>query len=519
MKAVMYRAYGPPSVLHVSELEKPVPKPHEMLVRVYASTVTSGTVWLRRGDFPGSWLFTMMLRLMAGIFRPRRPVPGIEFAGVVEAVGDRVTRFRPGDAVYGTTTGLQQGSYAEYLCVPESWRGGVVAPKPGRLTFAEAAALPVGGMTALALLNRVGNLHGRTVLVYGASGSVGTYAVQLATYLGASVTGVCSTANVALVRSLGADEVLDYTQTDLTQLGRRFDVVVDAVGKLPTSCRNALLNPSGRLVSVLSITGERTHYLEKLHHLVEEGRLKPVIDSTYPLDQIVAAHDYVDSGRKKGNVIVDILAAGRKQLIHALYAFGLFVVAVSCAPGNVRLKSGQQDNPILESLYRKDVAIRKLDAETDTVNLERYDKVHRESVFALLADNKVRTPLDKLRAAWILQHTAAKLCEGVLTSLSPENFLLAYKLSSSSLHDLEQHNDTATIRTYNVARVVTLNYDRYLLYTAGYQKFGTQFVFDDKTGEMLLAPIDTTLATDEERKKYQVAPLHQLRATYKVKPK
>ncbi|KAB7728068.1 zinc-binding dehydrogenase [Rudanella paleaurantiibacter] len=519
MKAVMYRTYGPPSVLHVSELEKPVPKPNEILVRVHASTVTSGTVWLRRGAFPGSRLMTGMLRLIAGIFRPRRPVLGVEFSGVVEATGNRVTKFHPGDAVYGTTTGLQQGSYAEYLCVPESWRGGVVALKPSRLTFAEAAALPVGGMTALTLLNRAGNLNGRTVLVYGASGSVGTYAVQLATYHGASVTAVCSTTNMALVRSLGADEVLDYTQTDLTRLGRRFDVVIDAVGKLPASSRNALLRPGGRFVSVMSMTGETNQQLERLHQLVEEGRLKPVIDRIYPLDQIVAAHDYVDSGRKKGNVVVDLVTAGRKQLTSALLAFGLFIVAIGCSPTHMRLKSEQPDNPVLEKLYRQDVAIRKLDAETDTVNLERYDKVHRERVFTLLAENAVITPLDKLRAAWILQHTAAQLCEGTLTSISPENFLLAYKLSSSGLHDLVQQQDTATIRTYNVARVVALNYDRYLLYTTGYQKFGTQFVFDDKTGEMWLAPIDTTLATDEERKTYQVAPLQQLRATYKIKPK
>lgn len=310
MKAVVYRAYGPPSVLHLTELARPVPKPGEVLVRVYASTVTAGTVWLRRGVFPGFWPFTVALRLMAGLFCPRRPVLGAEFSGVVETTGDGVTTLRPGDAVYGTTTGLQQGAYAEYVCVPVSGGSGVLALKPAPLTFAEAAALPVGGMTALALLRKAALQPGQSVLIYGASGSVGTYAVQLASYLDASVTGVCSTANVALVRSLGADAVLDYTQTNLTQLGSRFDVVVDAVGKLPSSCRKGLLTKNGRFVSVMSMTRERTRYLDTLHGIVEEGRLRPVIDQVYPLDQIVAAHAYVDSGRKKGNVVVEIAAAG-----------------------------------------------------------------------------------------------------------------------------------------------------------------------------------------------------------------
>jgi NADPH:quinone reductase-like Zn-dependent oxidoreductase len=308
MKAIVYRTYGPPSVLLLTDLAKPVPGRHEVLVRVYASTVTSGTVWMRQGAFPGSWLFTVALRLMVGIRRPRRPVLGVEFSGVVEAVGDRVTRFRPGDAVYGTTTGLRQGAYAEYVCVPESWRGGVIGLKPAELTFAEAAALPVGGMTALQLLQKADLEKGQSILIYGASGSVGTYAVQLATYLNASVTGVCSTANLTLVRSLGADAVLDYTQTDLTQLGSRFDVVIDAVGKLPPLCRKVLLRKEGRFVSVLSMTGESRRYLDTLLRMIGEGRLRPVIDQVYPLEEIVAAHDYVDSGRKKGNVVVSIKA-------------------------------------------------------------------------------------------------------------------------------------------------------------------------------------------------------------------
>lgn len=178
----------------------------------------------------------------------------------------------------------------------------------------------------------------------------------------------------------------------------------------------------------------------------------------------------------------------------------------------------QEDNPLIQKLYEKDLEIRKLDSETDTVNLENYDKLHREQIFQLLAENKVLTPKDRIRSAWILQHTAAKICEGSLTSLSPENFLLAYKLSSSALAQLKEQNDTATIRKERVPRIIALNYDRYLLYAFGYQKFGTQFVFDDLTGEMVLAPVDTTLCTDEEREKFQVEPLSLLMAKYKMKP-
>ena len=186
----------------------------------------------------------------------------------------------------------------------------------------------------------------------------------------------------------------------------------------------------------------------------------------------------------------------RITVIQSLFVL-LSVTSVSCSPTKQNQSIAKEDNPLIEEMYKKDIEIRELDAKTDTVNLESYDKVHREKIFQLLSENKVITPKDKIRAAWILQHTAAKICDGELTSLSPENFLLAYKLSSSALSMLETKNDTATIRKQNIPRIIALNYDRYLLYTFGYQKFGTQFVFDDKTGEMLLAPIDTKLATDE----------------------
>nr|WP_315176554.1 hypothetical protein [uncultured Flavobacterium sp.] len=176
------------------------------------------------------------------------------------------------------------------------------------------------------------------------------------------------------------------------------------------------------------------------------------------------------------------------------------------------------DNIVINQLYLKDIEIREIDAKTDTVNLEKYDKKHRDQIFQFLADNKIITPKDKYRAAWILQHTAAKICEGELTSLSPENFLLAYRLSSSALMQLTIQNDTILIKKMNLPRIVALNYDRYLLFTYGYQKFGTQFIFDDKTGEMILAPINETLSSDQERKKFNVEPLGQLLKTHRMKP-
>lgn len=202
-------------------------------------------------------------------------------------------------------------------------------------------------------------------------------------------------------------------------------------------------------------------------------------------------------------------------IVKLLMPFLIFQV-MACSTNKSKII--QKDNPVIQELYLKDIEIRELDAKTDTVNLEAYDKVHRETIFQLLAENKVVTGKDKMRAAWILQHTAAKICEGEVTSMSPENFLLAYKLSSMALSQLEAEGDTSTIRKENISRVVALNYDRYLLFTKGYQKFGTQFVFDDKSGEMLLAPIDSSLSNDAERAKYYVDPLKILMQKYKMKP-
>lgn len=197
----------------------------------------------------------------------------------------------------------------------------------------------------------------------------------------------------------------------------------------------------------------------------------------------------------------------------------ILTTTISCS-NNINNQIAEiEDNSLIKELYQRDIEIRELDEKTDTVNLETYDKKHREQIFQLLADNKVQTPKDKVRSAWILQHTAGKICDGELTSISPENFLLAYKLSSNALLELEQQKDTATINKEHVPRIIALNYDRYLLYTFGFQKFGTQFVFDDNNGEMLLAPIDTTLSNDEERIKYNVEPLNILLSKYRMKSK
>ena len=196
------------------------------------------------------------------------------------------------------------------------------------------------------------------------------------------------------------------------------------------------------------------------------------------------------------------------------------IVSISCIGCKTTLKQQSEiskDNPLIEKMYAEDLRIRELDTKSDTINLEQYDKVHRDKIFALLANNQVKTPLDKYRSALILQHTAAKLCEGEITSISPENFLLAYHLSSSALNDLENNNNTPSIKKENVLRIIALNYDRYLLFSFGYQKFGTQFVFDEQTNEMLLAPIDTTLSNDEERVKYKVEPLNELLRKHKMK--
>lgn len=322
MKAVVYERYGPPDVLELREVEKPGPKDDEVLIKVHATTVTSGDLRARSLDVPAG--FGLISRLVFGVFRPRQPVLGSELAGEVEAIGKDVSKFKIGDPVFAFSD-AGMGCYAEYRCMPEDGR---LALKPANLTYEQAAALSFGGTTALHFL-RKGNVQpGEKVLVNGASGAVGTACVQLARHFGADVTGVCSAANVELVRSLGATQVIDYTREDFTQNGQTYDIIVDTVGTARFSRSKASLSERGRLLLIFatlpdmlripwaSMTSKRKviagvslgkpEDLLLLAKLAEAGEYKPVIDRTYPLEQIVEAHRYADTGRKKGNVIITL---------------------------------------------------------------------------------------------------------------------------------------------------------------------------------------------------------------------
>ena len=308
MRAIEYTKYGPPEVLHLVEVDKPVPKDNEILVRVVATTVTRGDSRMRSFTVPrGQWLFA---RLYLGILGPRRRILGMELAGEIEAIGSAVTRFKVGDAVMGSTFGANWGGYAEYKCLPED---GVVVFKPANVTYEEAAAIPGAGMTALRMLRQGKIQQGQQVLIYGASGAVGTYAIQLAKYFGAEVNGVCSTANVALVKSLGAGKVIDYTQEDFTAMGLTYDAIFDAVGKTSAAQAKKSLKPTGIYIDVHAVQGSETiEDLTFLKELVETGAIRPVIDRCYPLEQMVEAHHYVDMEHKKGNVAITVARAGAR---------------------------------------------------------------------------------------------------------------------------------------------------------------------------------------------------------------
>jgi NADPH:quinone reductase-like Zn-dependent oxidoreductase len=322
MQAVVRDQYGPPEVLRLVEMPKPAPKDDELLIKIHATTVTSADCRVRGLNVPAG--FGLMIRLAMGVTRPRQTVLGVELAGEVEAVGKNVTRFKVGDRVFGMD-GTRMGAHAQYKCIPED---GPLALIPPGLGYEAAAALPFGGGTMLDFYQRAELKAGDKVLVNGASGAVGVAAVQLARQAGAEVTAVCSGANAELVRSLGAQQVIDYTKEDFSASGQTYNVIVDTVGTAPFARSKDSLSKGGRLLLVLATlwqmlsaplesatsgkkvlagpTSERAEYMQTLAKLAQEGSLKPVIDRRYSLEQIADAHRYVETGRKRGSVMVAV---------------------------------------------------------------------------------------------------------------------------------------------------------------------------------------------------------------------
>ena len=323
MKAVVITKYGPPEVLKLQEVDKPAPKVNEVLIKIYATAVVATDPMFRKGDpFIG--------RFFTGLTKPKHSIPGDVLAGEIEAVGKDVTLYKTGDKVIAACA-MTQGGQAEYICLPED---GPLAGKPANMNYDEAAGVPDGGLGALNFLRDAAKIQsGQTILINGASGSVGTYAVQLAVYFGAQVTGVCSTANIELVKSLGAHKVIDYTKEDFTRNGQTYDIIFDAVGKSSFSrCKNSLTQHGVYVTSVptpdfmlgmlltskgkgkkaafvapgLRAPGEKAKDLNFLKELIEAGKLRSVIDRYYSLEQVVDAHRYVEQGHKKGNVIIKV---------------------------------------------------------------------------------------------------------------------------------------------------------------------------------------------------------------------
>jgi NADPH:quinone reductase-like Zn-dependent oxidoreductase len=318
MKAIVYEKYGPPEVLQIRAVEKPVPKDNEVLVKVFATPITVGDVRLRKAD-------PFMARTFNGLIKPKRNILGMNFAGRIEATGRNVKQFKSGDTVFGSTV-FAFGCYAEYLTIPEE---GVITKMPSDTSYEEAAVIPFGSLTSLHFLRKGNIKEGQKVLIYGASGSLGTAAIQLAKYFGTEVTGVCSTANLELVKSLGANHVIDYTKENFAHHDQTYDIIYDTVGKSPFFDSVRKLNKNGiylnavhippfsifkniwiTLTSSKKIIGgisiESKEGLDFIKKLIEEGKYKPVIDRRYPFEQIVDAHRYVDQGHKKGNVVITL---------------------------------------------------------------------------------------------------------------------------------------------------------------------------------------------------------------------
>ena len=307
MKAIVTTKYGPPEVLQLREIDKPTPKANEVLIKIKMTTVSIGDVKMRGLDLPSGQ--KLAARLFLGWSKPKKDILGMEAAGEVEAVGSDVTNFKVGDRVFASTFWDGLGGYAQYKCIPED---SMLALIPENMSYEQAVPVLGGGVTAAKILKK-GNIQpGQKILIYGASGNVGTYAVQIAKHLGAEVTGVCSTRNLELVKELGADTVIDYTQEDFTQSGEMYDIVFDAVNKMASSQRKVSLTERGIYLNVDKDSGgvgkskDHIEYLVFLKELMEAGKLKSIIDSTYPFEQIPEAHKFVESGRKRGAVVVTV---------------------------------------------------------------------------------------------------------------------------------------------------------------------------------------------------------------------